>query len=303
MKNNNSVCVVATDNTIAGLTAGAAAFGDRVLLIYAGEREAAVNAEKAYYLGPLGMEQTFAVYVDVITRLVKEEKPDIVLLGCDRDSRLAAAFIAAACSTSAQVDAAKLWMEDGKILTEKMVYGGAAIKIEKSADIAVVCVGDGVFSAKESLPVENIIDVAVETNDHIRLLEKRKKEIVTVDLRAAKKIIGVGRGLADESDLEMCNKLASTVGAEIGCTRPICEERHWMPREMYIGVSGVMVQPEFYLAVGISGQVQHCVGVNKAGIIAAIDKNESAPIFKNCDYGIVGDLKKILPAMQRLLEK
>ena len=75
-----------------------------------------------------------------------------------------------------------------------------------------------------------------------------------------------------------------------------------MEKERYIGVSGVTVQPDYYIALGISGQVQHTVGINKSGVIIAVDKNESSLIFKNCDYGIVGDLTKVVPGLINLLD-
>ncbi|HBR09149.1 MAG TPA: electron transfer flavoprotein subunit alpha, partial [Clostridiales bacterium] len=124
-----------------------------------------------------------------------------------------------------------------------------------------------------------------------------------VNLPAAKRVIGVGRGFSNEEDLELARDLAKAIGAEIGCTRPIAEESKWMPRETYIGVSGVMLKPELYFAIGLSGQVQHTVGINQSGTIIAINKDKEAPIFRYADYGIVGDLRKILPQLSGLLKK
>jgi electron transfer flavoprotein alpha subunit len=95
----------------------------------------------------------------------------------------------------------------------------------------------------------------------------------------------------------MIEELAAVMGAEVGCTRPIAEEEKWLPREVYIGVSGVILAPEVYLGIGLSGQVQHTVGINRAKLIFAINKDKNAPIFKQADYGIVADLYKIVPAL------
>lgn len=92
-------------------------------------------------------------------------------------------------------------------------------------------------------------------------------------------------------------KLAEILGAEIGCTRPAAEEENWFPKERYIGVSGCMIMPNFYLAVGISGQIQHMVGVNQANVIFSIDKNENAPIISQSDYSLIGDVGCVLPAL------
>ena len=95
--------------------------------------------------------------------------------------------------------------------------------------------------------------------------------------------------------------LAQKMGAELACSRPIAEGEKWMPKNRYPGVSGVVVKPEVYVACGISGQVQHMVGVNEARVIIAVNKDKNAPIFKHCDYGIVGDLNKVVPALTQLL--
>lgn len=293
-----NVWVIASGYAINELTSGAAQYGETVTLVYAGNRDDAVNADKAYYLG----DGFFAAYAAEIAALVAREKPELVILNSGRDGRLIGAHIAVACGTSVQTDAAEIIVENKAVITSKMVYGGAATRTEKSGAVAVVCVGPGVMSAGEVKPATEIVELNASADSRVKLIEKRAKTGNAVNLSAAKKVVGVGRGLKDEDDLKACKKLADTVGAEVGCTRPICEERRWMEKERYIGVSGAVVQPDCYFAIGISGQVQHVVGINKSGTIIAIDKNEAAPIFKACDYGIVGDLHKIVPALQKLIE-
>ena len=119
----------------------------------------------------------------------------------------------------------------------------------------------------------------------------------------AKKIVGIGRGISSADNIPAAEKLAGLLGAEIGCTRPVAEEEHWYPKERYIGVSGCMTKPELYLALGISGQIQHMVGVNQAGVIFAVDKSENAPIFAQADHCLVADINTALPALIELLSK
>ncbi len=302
MNKVKNVWVVASGAAIAELTSGAAQYGETVTLVYAGEKDSALNADRAYYLGELGSKNTFAAYGSEVKRLVQEANPELVILNSGRDGRLLAAHIAVACGTSVQTDAAEISIENSITSTSKLVYGGAATKTEEGGRLAVVCVGPGVFTASESKPAGEIIELNAQPDSRIKLVGKREKTGTTVNLGAAKRVVGVGRGLANEQALADCEGLAAAIGAEMGCTRPICEERKWMARELYIGVSGAVVQPECYISIGISGQVQHVVGVNKSGTIIAIDKSESAPIFKACDYGIVGDLNKIVPALKKLIE-
>lgn len=114
-------------------------------------------------------------------------------------------------------------------------------------------------------------------------------------------LVKIGRGLTKQEDLEMVYAFAAKLGAEVGCSRPIAQGENWMAISRYIGVSGVMLKPDIYVALGISGQVQHTVGVRDAKIIIAVNKDKNAPIFKQCDYGIVGDIYKVVPALTELL--
>ena len=121
-----------------------------------------------------------------------------------------------------------------------------------------------------------------------------------MDIAVAKRIVGVGRGLGSQDKLAAVESFAARLGAELGCTRPIAEEEHWMARSRYIGVSGATVRPDVYFALGISGQVQHIVGVSDSKLIIAINKDAKAPIFQNCDIGLVADMNKVLPQLTEL---
>ncbi|MDR0500215.1 MAG: electron transfer flavoprotein subunit alpha/FixB family protein [Coriobacteriales bacterium] len=144
------------------------------------------------------------------------------------------------------------------------------------------------------------IDLSVNDNAAV-VLEVKPRKTESVNLAAAKRVIGVGRGFAAKEDLELAFNLASKLDAELACSRPITESENWMARERYIGVSGVVVKPELYIALGISGQIQHMVGVNQAKTIIAINKDKNAPVFKQADYGIVGDIYEVLPVLTSAL--
>ena len=116
-------------------------------------------------------------------------------------------------------------------------------------------------------------------------------------MNRAKKVITVGRGFSKKEDLVLAESLAQALDAEIGCTRPIAEGEGWMPHERYIGISGVMLKADLYVALGVSGQIQHMVGANGSKIIIAVNKDKNAPVFKSADVGIVGDINKVIPAL------
>ena len=125
----------------------------------------------------------------------------------------------------------------------------------------------------------------------------------TKDITEAKVVVSVGRGIEKKEDLALARQLADALGGEIGCTRPISEENHWLPEELCIGLSGVQVKPDLYLGLGVSGQIQHVTGIRNAKVIAAVNKDENAPIFGVADFGIVGDLYDVVPKLIEELKK
>lgn len=127
------------------------------------------------------------------------------------------------------------------------------------------------------------------------------RKINAVDLDKARFVVSVGRGIGSKENIAIAEELAKEIGAEIACSRPVAENEKWMEHERYVGISNLMLKPDLYLAVGISGQIQHMVGANGSQTIMAINKDKNAPIFQFADYGIVGDVMKILPALTRQL--
>jgi electron transfer flavoprotein alpha subunit len=123
-----------------------------------------------------------------------------------------------------------------------------------------------------------------------------------VDLTAAEIIVSVGRGIGEQSNLTVVEDLAQAFGAELAASRPICDAG-WLPMERQVGSSGQTVAPKLYVAVGISGAIQHLVGMKGAKTIVAINKDSNAPIFEVADYGIVGDLFEIAPALAAEVRK
>jgi electron transfer flavoprotein alpha subunit len=122
----------------------------------------------------------------------------------------------------------------------------------------------------------------------------------TVDLTSSPVIVSVGRGIREQENIPLVQELADALGAELAASRPICDAG-WLPMERQVGSSGQTVSPKLYLAVGISGAIQHLVGMRGSKTVIAINKDENAPIFEVADYGVAGDLFEIVPALTKAI--
>lgn len=283
----------------AELASGAAELAEHIELIAAAGIQLPAGVEKYTVV-----ENTSgsAAVVRTVTELTAASGAELILVELNKNGRLMAAAIAAALGRSPMTDSTGLIIEDGKVLSTRMVYGGSAIKTESSELPAVVCLGRGIFSPAAAADGAEAETVSPAEQPGIVFEGRSEKPVQESNLPAAKKVLGVGRGVKSEDDLQLINGFAEKLGAEVACTRPLAEEDHLLGRERYVGVSGIMIRPELYIAAGISGQVQHMVGVNDAGVIIAINKDKNAPIFSQCDYGIVGDMYEVLPAIIEKLD-
>lgn len=302
MEKFKNVFVVSQESSVAELTSGAKTLGENVTLFYTGVKEAAVNADKAYHI--CCEDDSFISYIPAIIDAVVSAKPELILVDCSKNGKLAAACISASCGTAVQSDVSEVSIIGNAVQTKRMAYGGSAIQTEVSTGVSILCVSTGTFNAAEPYTAAADIEtLASKADARISFVGRKEKAEVKVNLASAKTVVGIGRGLAEESDLVLCRDFAEQLGAELACSRPVSEEKKWLPTACYVGVSGAMIKPDVYFSIGISGQVQHTVGVTGARTIIAVNKNESAPIFKCCDYGIVGDLRKIVPALNKLISK
>lgn len=223
-----------------------------------------------------------------------------VLVAPSRRMVSAAGRLAAALGTAPIVDANAL---DGCV-AKRMMFGGKALVGEKPSGNAVVVMAGGAYDPAatdgEAVAIET---VTVEACPGVRAREVRPKQHDSVDLAAAKRIVSIGRGVNCADGFDECKALAGALRAEMGCTRPVTEtENPLMPRETYIGASGVSCKPDLFVSVAASGQTQHTMGMYESGVVVAIDKNKDALIFDHADYGLVGDYREIVPALTAALE-
>ena len=195
----------------------------------------------------------------------------------------------------------------GATFTRPMFQGRLAAQVRPNGAPAFVTCQIGAFSADAEergpgAPVTRV-DLAIDAGTIRQTPEPPFQEAKpAVDLSRAERIVAVGRGIKAQEHLPLAERLAEVLGAELGASRPICDSG-WLPMERQIGSSGQTVAPKLYVALGISGAIQHQVGMKGARTVVAINKDPDAPIFEVADYGIVADLFDFIPALTEELRK
>jgi electron transfer flavoprotein alpha subunit len=287
--------------------------GTTVSALLAGNRDAAPDyiahgVDEVLLLPLPAADQSHDVHLPVIAEAAKEADPDVFLLastarGKELAARIATRLETGLCSSCIALD----YDENSKILEmQRLAYGGAALqKVTCLRRPAMATIPPRTFepAAAEAGREGRIIELPPPPPANVKVLERKIRQRETRDITEAKVVVSVGRGFEKREDLALARQLADALGGEIGCTRPISEENHWLPEDLCIGLSGIQVKPDLYLGLGVSGQIQHVTGIRNAKVIAAVNKDENAPIFGVADFGIVGDLYDAVPKLIEELKK
>jgi electron transfer flavoprotein alpha subunit len=248
-------------------------------------------------------------YVEALQQAVGQLRPDHVFLPHTYQSRDFAPKLAARldralvtdCVGAKRTDAGLAFFRpvfQGKLVAEVMAEGEFPhfVSIQIGAFRADKAVRGAVAARVAPLTVQ-LDGSAIREQPEEPFQESRQ----VVDLSQADRIVAVGRGIRAQEHIALAQRLATALGAQLAASRPICDSG-WLPMERQVGSSGQTVSPKLYVAIGISGAIQHVVGMKGARTIVAINKDADAPIFEIADYGIVGDLFDIVPAMIAALE-
>jgi electron transfer flavoprotein alpha subunit len=255
-------------------------------------------------------------YTHALASVIKEYKPEIVLVGATAIGRDLGPRVSARVATGLTADCTVLEIGDfpinpipnqeqkhNQLLMTRPAFGGNTIATIACPDNRpqMATVRPGVMQKIE--PIKGAKANVIEFNPgftpddkYVEILEIVKSVSETVDIMDAKILVSGGRGVGSAENFKLLQDLADAIGGTVSCSRAVTDSG-WLPRDLQVGQTGKTVRPQVYFAIGISGAIQHVAGMEESDVIIAINKDEDAPIFDVADYGIVGDLNKIVPQL------
>jgi electron transfer flavoprotein alpha subunit len=272
---------------------------------------AKVKLAKVYAIESAQLDRyTAEAYVAALKQFISSKQPRLVLMPHTYQVRDFAPKLAAALGRTLISDCVAYRKDGNKLVFTRQMFQG-----KFAADVAFSCDpphfatfqagsyrGDKVEIGASPASVEKVAALVDAAAVRVKPLEIFKEAKQAVDLTQAEIIVSVGRGIKEQKNIDLAKALAEALGGEIAASRPICDSG-WLPMDRQIGSSGQTVAPKLYLALGISGAIQHIVGMKGARTVIAINKDAEAPIFEIADYGVVGNLFDIVPALTEEVKK
>jgi electron transfer flavoprotein alpha subunit len=288
-------------------TASAAVLGDAIDPLAA--ELASKQLEKVYAVEhPLLQEYTPDAYSIALRQLLDRVKPSLAIFPHTYQVRDFLPKIATALGTVAVSDVVSHKVENGEIVLVRQLFQGKVNVDVRFSGAAphFASLQAGAYRADQlaegAAPVEKFAPQISAADIRTKPLDLFRESQRAVDLGAADIIVSVGRGIKEAENIPIVQRLADALGAELAASRPICDAG-WLPMERQVGSSGQTVAPKMYMAIGISGAIQHLVGMKGSRVVVAINKDANAPIFEIADYGIVGDLFQIVPELVEAIQR
>lgn len=290
-----------------GTTAAAAVLGQGIDGL-AGEL-ASKQLEKVFAVEhDLLKDYTPDAYTSALRQLVAQQKPRLVLFPHTYQVRDFLPKLATVLGRVAVSDVISHRIDNGQVVLVRQLFQGkvnADVRLTGDAP-HLASLQAGAYRSDQlmegSAAVEKFAPEIAAVGVRTKPLERFRESQRAVDLGAAELIVAVGRGIKESDNIALVRELADAMGAELAASRPICDAG-WLPMERQVGSSGQTVAPKLYMAVGISGAIQHLVGMKGSRVVVAINKDPDAPIFEVADYGIVGDLFQVVPELTAAFRK
>lgn len=297
--------VVAEEAVLPGLADAGRALGGTVRAAVVGSRDlaarAAADADAVCWF-PTSPERPAEAWAAVVADRLVAAGAAVILTGNAPASRIVLGHVAARLRAPLVGPVQDVAAATGAVELTRLLYGGIALeRAQVRGSVCVVMEGSSRPSAVRAEPAAVTEQEPAEPLALSCVREQRGGQAGR-DLGTAARVIGVGRGLRDPAYLEEVQRLAEAMDAEVACSRPVAEDLGWLPQDRYLGVSGRRISPRLYLMLGISGEVQHMIGVRDAEFIVAVNSDERAPVMTAADIAVVGDLRQLVPALIRRLE-
>jgi electron transfer flavoprotein alpha subunit len=277
--------------------------------------------EKASMLGRYGADKvivaddkrladyTTEAYVSIIAQLSQANEPAIILLGASVQGRDMSGRLAARLGVGMAQDCVAFWLENSNLVAKRPIYAGKAYAtvtfVDSSPQIATARPNVLELNEPDDSRSCDVIDAEFSLDDSqlkTKVVESIQEAGGKVDLTEAEIIVSGGRGMKGPENYKIIEELADQIGATVGASRSAVDAG-WRPHSDQVGQTGKVVSPNLYIACGISGAIQHLAGMGTSKYIVAINKDPDAPIFQKADYGVVGDLFDIVPALTEEIKK
>tara|TARA_B110000503_G_scaffold143771_1_gene248352 strand:+ start:1305 stop:2258 length:954 start_codon:yes stop_codon:yes gene_type:complete len=277
--------------------------GDTVTAVVVG------NADDLDTLGKYGADKVIHITNDkladfqpsliakAIQKTAEENSSSIIIFSHDLSGKSIAPMLAAKMNSGIVTGAVDLPETDGDFIVKRAVFSGKAFAhVKINTPTKIISVTPNALEKKEYNKTASIEDKAYDLGDSRLKVIEQKIESTDVPLTEATLVVSAGRGLKGPENWGMIEDLAKALGAATACSRPV-SDMDWRPHHEHVGQTGVAIRPNLYIAIGISGAIQHLAGVNQSKVIVVINTDPEAPFFKAADYGIVGDAFEVVPKL------
>lgn len=299
----NCWIIITEDGPIGGLVQAARALGGTVTAAVVGPREL---AESVAAHGPDAVawyETTEGVPAEAHARQLAQDcaaaNPRVALCLPSAAGRALLGAIAKKLGAVTLNSVPALAVDGDHVLVTRSVVEGRGIEtLEVTGPLAGIFDGEDVHAEAANAPIEA---AKASPDEDVRVVEVKQGSGEAAGLKEAARVVGIGRGVRGRDDLAMVEDLAAALNAEIACTLPLCDDKRWFDESRVLGTSTQQIAPDLYIAAGLSGQPQHMSGVRGAKVVVGINNDAEASIFKKSNYGIVGDLYEVLPALTQAL--
>lgn len=273
---------------------------------------ALASAENAASLGESGADMIYEgagninnpeTATDFLAEAVHQAQPAIVLVGATKLGLEVAPRLAERQGLGYAAWTIGFEVSGETVTAQTMLYTGTGLgNFEFKPGTVILSVAPGVFETQAmSGKTASVLPLEVPARaPRVTVLEEKPKPVSGVQIESAKLVVDVGQGVKQREDLQLIQLVAELLDGQVGCSRPVASDRDWFPE--WLGLSGAKIKPELCLTVGVSGAIQHIVGIRESHLIAAINSDEGAPIFMQADYGVVVDLYEFLPAFVERLK-